>query len=224
MKQAEQILSALKSLGWTSPTEREAPSEPFVKDVQRILDEQSAWIARPNKAVQEAIASAAIYKLQSFGWKPPYSADEIDAIAQSEREAIRAAALNEAAKYMESPDRNTYHGDVFGREIRALATMPPDYVVVKRDDEYIATLDDILRFTGVTDIMRGTTNTPLPTIKENNTQDLGWHIDNLLNRVDAVLQNASAESITELSYARNAFIRATDTLAKEKPISKERAQ
>jgi hypothetical protein len=39
----EIIASKLTSLGWTSrPTEREATSEPFVKDVQRILDEHSA--------------------------------------------------------------------------------------------------------------------------------------------------------------------------------------
>jgi hypothetical protein len=59
----------------------------------------------------------AIEALKSLGWTSP-----------TECEAIRAAALNEAAVYMESD------GGGFADEIRALATMPPEYVVVRRDD------------------------------------------------------------------------------------------
>jgi hypothetical protein len=70
------------------------------------------------------LAKAAIETLKSLGWTPP-----------AEREAIRAAALKKASDHL------LKHGWI-GRtqqDILALATMPPDYVVVKLDDWIKAT-------------------------------------------------------------------------------------
>jgi hypothetical protein len=73
---------------------------------------------KPFGTVGEIIAS----KLTSLGWTSPI-----------EREAIRAAALNEAAKHI----YNNFQDPIVylaSDAILALATMPPEYVVVKPNE------------------------------------------------------------------------------------------
>ena len=108
---------------------------PIYKAVERILDDQSAWIVRPNADVTKAIALAAGVAWMAAEKIDP-GLDEMDR-SLSEARAALAAVQAENAKLRDVPD---YFGTLAERAraaaIKASAKSPqPNYVTLKIAEE-----------------------------------------------------------------------------------------